>query len=152
LCGEIAPWAVHLWDIDPLARPRAVAFAGVHPGHAIEATEGVQAAVVGDHAHSAAPVVHGGDKSPLGRRRVEVFSRVQALLAVEAPTYKDLSWAINTGNCGGRGVAPLVMHGSDHAPLVGLLGEALHRVLADMAVKAAHGVDESLEQGHAHVT
>ena len=100
LGGKVAPGTVHLRDVHPLARPGTVALPSVHARHTVEAAERVQALIVGDDAHAAAPVVHGGDEGPLGGRRVEVLSRVQTLLAVEAPAYKDLSWAINTGGCG----------------------------------------------------
>ena len=52
---------------------------------------------------------------------------------------------------GGGGVATLVVHGCDEAPLVGLGRVSLGRVLTHVAVVAAHRVDTTVQHRYAHV-
>jgi len=52
---------------------------------------------------------------------------------------------------GGGGVASLVVHRSDEAPLVRLGRISLRRVLTHVTVVSSHRVDTSVEHCHAHV-
>jgi len=53
---------------------------------------------------------------------------------------------------GGGGVASLVVHRSDEAPLVRLGRVSLRRVLTYVSVVASHRVDAAVQHRHAHVT
>jgi len=53
---------------------------------------------------------------------------------------------------GGGGVASLVVHRRDEAPLVRLGRVSLRRVLAHVTVVPSHRVDTAVQHRHAHVT
>jgi len=83
LNSEVAPGAVHFGDIGPRVGDRVVLLAVVHACDAVETADGVDEAVVRDHADTAASITHRSNHRPLASLGVETLSRVETLLAVK---------------------------------------------------------------------
>jgi len=90
LDAEVAPGAVHFGNVGPGVGDGIVLLAVVHAGDAVEASDGVDEAVVSNDADAAATVAHWSNHRPLARLGVETLRRVEALLAVEAARYEHL--------------------------------------------------------------
>lgn len=69
LSGEVTARAVHFRYVNPLACAWTVALPCVHTSDAVEASQGVDAFIVGNDADSTPPAVHVGDQRPLARLR-----------------------------------------------------------------------------------
>ena len=57
-----------------------------------------------------------------------------------------------TSKSGGGSITPLMVHGGDHGPLVGVWGVLFGGVLSHVTVKAPHGVEAVAQDSYTNVT
>ncbi len=85
------------------------------------------------------------------------FSGVDTILLFTHPSpqisngHSDQNVLVLTFKRCSAGITPLVVHGWNKAPLVGLWSESFCCVLSHMTVKPTHGIDITLKDCHTHI-